>query len=128
MLQALLTDMENSFNNTKEKLVSTPKEVAYYLGKSVSWVYKNQSVLGVRKLGGSLFFPPKEELYEHLFCKEKGVEVRLHSEGQQIHQGLVQKKAGRPKSGHIEKRGIEKPGTGDRSAGDANRHGILGSG
>ena len=125
MPQALLTNMDN---NTKEKLVSTPKEVAYYLGKSVYWVYKNQSVLGVRKLGGSLFFPPKEELNEHLFGKGKGVEVRLHPGGNQTHQGLVQTKTGRPKSGHIEKGGIEKPGTGDRSAGDANRHGLLGSG
>lgn len=56
MPQALFTDMENSFNKTKEQFVCTPKEVAHYLGKSVSWVYKNQSELGVRKLGGSLFF------------------------------------------------------------------------
>ena len=52
MLQALLTDMDNSFKIEKEQIACTPKEVAYYLGKSVSWVYKNQN-----ELGGSLEVP-----------------------------------------------------------------------
>ena len=118
--------MENSFNDTHKQIAATPREVANYLGKSLSWVYKNQSELGVRKLGGSLFFPTKEELHERLFCKEKGVEVRLHSEGQQIHQGLVQKKAGCTKSGNGKTGRNSGPRTGDQVSGDSNRHGLLG--
>jgi hypothetical protein len=60
------------------KNILTPEETAQYLKKSVSWVYKNAEILGGRKLGGSLFFPAKEDLYEFIFCKRKGVEVRLH--------------------------------------------------
>ncbi len=55
--------------------ILTPEEVAQYLRISTSWVYKNWQALGGRKLGGSLFFPRKEDLYERLFCKrqEQGV-------------------------------------------------------
>ena len=94
--------------------ILTPEEVARYLRKSTSWVYKHWQELGGRKLGGSLFFPGKEDLYERLFGKGKGVEVRLHPGGNQIHQGLVQTKTRRPKSGNIEKGGIKEPGTDDR--------------
>jgi hypothetical protein len=41
--------------------IMTPEEVALYLRKSTSWVYKHWQELGGRKLGGSLFFPRKEE-------------------------------------------------------------------
>ena len=37
--------------------IMSPKEVAVYLHKSESWVYKNWQILGGRKLKGSLFFP-----------------------------------------------------------------------
>jgi predicted DNA-binding transcriptional regulator AlpA len=127
MPQALFTDMENSFNKIKEQIVCTPKEVAHYLGKSVSWVYKNQSELGVRKLGGSLFFPEKEELYERLFGKGKGLEVRLHPEWNQVHKGMVSAKTRRRQGGNRKKGGAKESGAGDRSAGDANRHGLLGA-
>ena len=53
--------------------ILTVEEAALYLRKSPSWVYKNWQVLGGRKLGGSLFFPRKEELYERLFGKGQGV-------------------------------------------------------
>ena len=56
MPQEFFTDTKNSFNTKKEQIAFTAKEIANYLGKSVSWVYKNQNELGVRKLGGSLFF------------------------------------------------------------------------
>lgn len=61
-----------------EKHIMTPEETAQYLRKSLSWVYKNSALLGGRKLGGSLFFPAKEDLYERIFEKRERVEVRLH--------------------------------------------------
>lgn len=42
--------------------IMDPEEVARYLHKSVSWVYKNWQMLGGRKLRGSLFFPGKGPL------------------------------------------------------------------
>ena len=57
----------------QDKNILSPEEVAQYLRKSLSWVYKNAGLLGARKLGGSLFFPAKEDLYERLFCQRKGV-------------------------------------------------------
>jgi hypothetical protein len=64
----------------------TPEETALFLLKSISWVYKNWQELDGRKLGGSLFFPRKEDLYERLFCKRQGqgVEVQLHPIGDQV--------------------------------------------
>ena len=80
-----MPDTESGLNkeltSSSHRRIMTPKETAQFLGKSLSWVYKNASLLGGRKLGGSLFFPAKEDLYEHLFGKGKGVEVRLHSGG-----------------------------------------------
>ena len=108
--------------------ILTPEEVAQYLRKSTSWVYKNWQELGGRKLGGSLLFPRKEDLYERLFHQGQGVEVRLQPGRNQAHEGLVQTKTGRPKGGHIEKGGVKKSGSDDQNAGDLNRHGILGSG
>jgi hypothetical protein len=120
--------MSNTIDTEIINDILTPEEVAQYLRKSPSWVYKHWQELGGRKLGGSLFFPSKENLYEHLFGKRKGVEVRLHPGGNQIHQRLVQKKTGRPKGGHTEKGGNIEPSAAEGSAGNANRHGLLGSG
>jgi len=61
-----------------EKDMLIPEEVAQYLRKSLSWVYKNWRILGGRKLRGSLFFPKKEELYEFLFYKREGGEIRIY--------------------------------------------------
>jgi hypothetical protein len=72
--------------------ILTHEEVAKYLRKSVSWVYKNWKVLGGRKLGGSLFFPSKEDLYESIFQKREGLEVRLHPERDETHGSMVQNK------------------------------------
>ena len=88
-------------NNSNHDIL-TPEEVALYLRKSTSWVYKNWQALGGRKLGGSLFFPRQEDLYERLFCKRQGqgVALRFHPEGDQAHGNLVQKprkKQRRPK-------------------------------
>jgi len=43
--------------DTPKSDILTPEEVAQYLRKSLSWVYKNWQILGGRKLRGSLFFP-----------------------------------------------------------------------
>ena len=120
--------MTDSIDNPGGHDILTPEEVALYLRKSPSWVYKHWQALGGRKLGGSLLFPRKEDLYERLFGKGKGVEVRLHPERDQAHKGLVQAETGRREGGHIEKGGAKKPGASDRGTRDANRHGILGSG
>lgn len=114
--------MENSIHrNTQTHIALSPKEVATYLGKSLSWVYKNQNLLGVRKLGGSLFFPKKEELYERLFCKEKRMEIRLHPKRNKAHQGMVQTET-RSQKGRI----MQKGGSTQSSTDDPNRHGLLG--
>jgi hypothetical protein len=103
----------------------TPDEVAQFFKKSTSWVYKNWKKLGGVKLGGSLFFPSKEDLYEQLFQERKGVEVRLYPQGNQAHRNLVQnKKAGQ--SGRSKKKGGAKKTT--TSSRDSNRHGLLGDG
>ena len=83
--------MQREFIDKENNLeIMTPEEVARYLRKSLSWVYKNWQVLGSVKLGGSLLFPKKEDLYERLFGKREGMEVRLHPEGGQVHRSLVQ--------------------------------------
>ena len=103
--------------------IMTPEEVAQYLHKSVSWVYKHWQLLGGRKLGGSLFFPNKENLYEHIFGKREGVEVRLHPERDQAIRSLVQNK----NRGNKSQRG-KKGGTEEATTRDPNRHGLFGPG
>jgi hypothetical protein len=105
--------------------IMTPEDVSQFLQKSLSWVYKHWQALGGVKLGGSLLFPSREDLYVSLFCKREGVEVRLHPERQKVHGRLVQNQergsAGRGKK----KRGVEQS---EACRGDSNRHGLLGAG
>jgi hypothetical protein len=110
--------------------IMTPEEVAQYLRKSTSWVYKHWRELGGRKLGGSLFFPGKENLYERLFGKGQGMEVRLHLKRDQADSSLVQDKKRRSEGGNGKKGGNTKAGVRDARAGDGdpNRHLILGFG
>jgi len=103
--------------------ILTVEEVAQYFRKSPSWVYKNWKVLGGRKLRGSLFFPRKENLYERLFDKGEGVEVRFHPDGDQAHGSLVQNK-NRGKKGRGRKEGRAKKSKASRE--DINRHGLFG--
>ncbi len=67
-----------------------PVDVARIFGQSLSWISKNHKKLGGVKIGGRMFFPPKEVLYERLFCREKGLAIRLHDEGREIHTSVVQ--------------------------------------
>ena len=89
-----------------------PEEVARYLHRSLSWVYKNWQVLGGRKLRGSIFFPKKENLYERLFSKEERVEVRLHPGRGKVFEQLVQDQSrgqggrGEKKGGHLTPRKV----------------------
>jgi hypothetical protein len=93
--------------------VMTPDEVAKFFKKSTSWVYKNWKILGGAKLGGSLFFPNKEELYDLLFQKKKAVEVRHYSQGNHVQRDQSENK----KKGVAEKFTI--------GGEDANRHGLF---
>jgi len=112
--------MENLDKNN-EKTIMTLQEVSQFLHKSESWVYKHWKGLGGKKLGGSLFFPEKEDLYECLFSKRKGVEIRLHPQGNQTDRSLVRNKTESKKSGSKKKGGISQSET---VASDPNRHGF----
>ena len=83
---------ESQTNITTNYGFQNVKEVAQFCGMSTSWVYKNQKDLGVRKLGGSLFFPKKGELYERLFERRKGMEIRLQDEQGALHRSVFQNK------------------------------------
>jgi hypothetical protein len=110
--------------NSKHEIM-TPEEVAQYLRKSLSWVYKHWQVLGGRKLGGFLFFSGKENLYEHIFGQREGVEIRLHSKRKQVHKCLVQNK-NRGKTIRGKEKGKAEETT--TISADPNRHGLLGAG
>jgi len=118
-----VTSMSKSSIDTKfQSEIMTPEEVALYLRKSLSWVYKNVQILGGKKLGGSIFFPAKEDLYERLFCKSEGVAIRLHHEGDQVYGDLVQNKNSSKTSRSKKKGEDKKPKTGTE---DPNRYGLL---
>jgi glycerate kinase len=111
-------------DNDSHKEIMTPEEVAQYLKKSVSWVYKNWRVLGGVKLMGSIFFPRKEEIYERIFQKRQGVEVRLHPKQAEVHGSMVQHKT-TGKGGRGKKTGrVEEPAGNNGSGEDANRHNL----
>ena len=116
--------MENLDNNNR-KSIMTIQEVAQFLHKSESWVYKHWRELGGKKLGGSLFFKGKEDLYDCLFCKQEGMEIRLHSQGDQTHGNLVRNKTEGKKSGSRKEGKTKQSAT---VATDANRHNLLGVG
>jgi len=109
----------------KESPILTLEEAASYLHKSKSWVYKNWEVIGGVKLRGSLFFPRKEELYELIFQKRQGMDIRLHPERNQAYSSRVQDKNRGERSRSKEKGGDKKS---EKGNGDPNRHGLLGTG
>jgi hypothetical protein len=103
--------------------IMTPDEVAAFCQKSTSWVYAHWEALGGVKLGGSLLFPNKEDLYELLFNKRQGMAVRLYAKRETTHGNVVQNKKGGKKSRSTKKGRVEQTG-----GEDPNRHGILGPG
>ena len=114
--------MLNSLDSKSYPAIMNAEEVAKYLQKSLSWVYKNWKILGGRKLGGSLFFPSMEDLYERIFCEGKGMEVRLHPQKNQAHKCLVQNEEGSTRGRSKEKGGDTKVAM---QHDDLNRHGLL---
>jgi hypothetical protein len=108
--------------------IMTPEEVALYFRKSISWVYKNWRILGGRKLGGSLYFPSKEDLYECIFGQRNGMEIRLHPERNQAFGSRIQDKNKGKASRIKEKGGDRQSGIKCHDAGDSDRHGLLGAG
>ena len=105
--------------------IMTPDEVAAFLKKSLSWVYQHWKELGGAKLGGSLFFPSKEDLYERLFGNRQGVEVRLHPQGGQAHGSLVQDQKRSVAGRGAKTGGGTQPASG---GGSDDRHGLLRAG
>jgi hypothetical protein len=103
--------------------IMTPEEVAAFCQKSTSWVYAHWEALGGVKLGGSLLFPTKEDLYELLFNKRQGMALRLHAERKTIHGDVVQNKKGGKKSRSRKAERVEQAG-----GEDPNRHGLFGPG
>lgn len=110
-----------SLDKNNEKSLTTIEEVAHFLKKSQSWAYKHWKELGGRKLGGSLMFPDKEDLYERLFGKSEGVEVRLHPKGGQANRSLVPNKTTSKECGRGKEERTKKSRTADD---DPNRHGL----
>jgi hypothetical protein len=56
-------------------------DIAELFSQSLAWVSKYFRELGGAKIGGRVFYPPREVMYERLFCREKGMAVRLHAKG-----------------------------------------------
>ncbi|MDP3696141.1 MAG: hypothetical protein Q8R42_08515 [Desulfocapsaceae bacterium] len=48
-----------------------PVDIAKLFSQSLAWVSKNYKKIGGIKIGGRVFFPPKEMIYERLFCGEE---------------------------------------------------------
>ena len=113
---------KHPIDNNLRHVIMTVEEIAQFFQKSPSWVYKNWKILGGRKLGGSLFFPTKEDLYERLFSQKEGVEVRLHSQGTQVHECLVQNKKKCIASRSKAKGGNKESKT---ESGGTDRHGLF---
>ncbi len=110
----------DAFDN---RAILSPDEVAQFLGKSASWVYKHWQELGGAKLGGSLFFPEKEKLYERLFGKTKQtVDVRLCPTGTKVRKEGVQNQTGSKSGGSPQKKGGKK---GRNDADGVNRHNLY---
>ena len=116
--------IESDIKTEEKYAILSPEEAARFLHKSVSWVYKHWKKLGGRKLGGSLFFPGKENLYEHIFNQGHGMEVRLHPQRDTAVKSRIQNQDIGKKS-----RSKKKGGTGETETRDSgsNRHGLFGT-
>jgi hypothetical protein len=108
-------------SDTHDIEITCVKDVAKFLKRSPSWIYKNFQELGGVKVGGSVLFPAKEKIYERLFKqKEEMVRVLLPVQKEAVHKGRFQKEKGGPGSrGRKEKRSKNTKENG------VNRHGIF---
>lgn len=99
------------------------KDVAEFLKISPSWVYKNYQLLGGVKIGGSVRFPSRKEMYERLFQQKKRVVgVLLSSQETALYKGRIQNE-----ERSFSPRGREKKGGEGTESIDnrINRHGLL---
>jgi len=98
--------------------ILTVKDLVNCMPVSETWVYKHWPELGGVKLGGSIFFPSKEIVYEHIFGKGQRLARGLQYKRGTLHPRLVPIK-NKSKAGHDKaaKRAITKPL-------DPNRHGL----
>jgi hypothetical protein len=120
--QIVKSDWNSELTSGEQKRIMTIEEISQYLRKSPSWVYRHVEELGGRKLGGSLFFPSKEDLYDSLFYGRERMAVRIRTQESSIHQSRVrEEKRGKSSRGGKTKGG-EKPCCG---ADDPNRYGLL---
>lgn len=109
-----------------DNTVMSPEDVAEFLKKSVSWVYKNRQELGGVKVKGSVFFPAKELIYDRIFQTREGIPVRHNGKETTVQQQLVPNQKG-GKTGRSRTKGRAKEsgsGVTDRF-GDPNRHNLL---
>lgn len=115
--------LETTIDSPTASGILKVQEVARYLGKSESWVYKNSQILGGVKLGGSLFFPSKGELNERIFHKGQRVASGLRTEQDTPHQPVVQDKNLGQASRNRQKKGVKTGASKHRS--DPARHGLF---
>jgi hypothetical protein len=106
--------------------IMTPEEVAQYLRKSRSWVYKNAKLLGGKKLRGVLLFPSREDIYERVFHQGQRVERGIHPQRKKVFNNISQDESRSETGGREKKGGYVKPATAD-SRENPNRHGLLGA-
>ena len=103
------------------------EDVAEFLHKSIAWVSRHHAKLGGVKIAGSILFPSRKEIYEHIFQQNKKlVGIRFPSPKEEVQKGRIQKKKGCGERGGGSKAGSEK--TASDTTGRANRHGLLGIG
>ncbi len=100
------------------------KDVAEFFNMSPSWVYRHYKKLGGVKIGGTVLFPKKEEIYERLFQQEEEVVgVLFPLPKKSIHKSRLQTKKRRLGSGSRKKK-TSKTIISSKTTG-ANRHGIF---
>jgi len=94
-----------------------PADIAELFSQSLAWDSKHFRELGGAKIGGRVFFPPREVMYERLFCREEEVAARLHTERTAIHQCMVSNKERGQTSGRGAAQTLDEA--------NPNRHGLC---
>ena len=116
------------FNSSSD--IMTPDELAQYLKVSQSWIYKYWKDLGGAKLGGKIFFPKKEIVYERIFKNEERkkecLEVRFCTEGKTNNKERLQNQKRSQRSGGRKEERTIKPERNGSGKGE-NRHHLLGN-
>jgi predicted DNA-binding transcriptional regulator AlpA len=115
-----VTDSGDDIDTSPSDGILTVKDVVQLTRKSETWVYRHWPELGGVKVGGSVFFPSKEIVYEHIFGKGQRLASGLQSKRGTLHPSVVpfknKSKASHDKAAKRAKR-LTKPF-------DPNRHGL----